>query len=1108
MSHAVSRLGASVSCQHRALRALWVLSLVVAGGPAWGQTVPVGLGSYSTSRPSGEVGPQNAAGQPVQPKVAADFSLPIQSNDYWSSLLYPFFGDPYSNILYAHPLDARATASGLQIGYTDTHLFAANDYLYPFSPQLTVGAEGLAASRAVADHYGDWTVTALWDGGPVTMRATLGHGLPYVFFQVDGGPAVLTPAQSPTVWHNDAGVLGLTVGGKHYGVFAPSGSTWSGSSTLTSTLDGKGYLSVALLPDARAETLELFRTHAYAFVTDSRVAWDYDEAGARLTARYTYDTEPMEEGPSLVNETMTALYRHQWLHTPDATTGHAYQSPRGEMRLAEGNAFTTEQTFSGVLPALPDRGDYNRADLLALVREVAAETLPAGPSYENGKAMGRFSHLVHIADQLGATEERDVFLSELKRRLEDWFTVGGAQEYSYDATWDVLTGYPSGYGADNQINDHHFHASYAVMSAATIAQYDSTWAAQDHWGGMVNLLIKDANNWDRTDDRFPFLRTFDAYAGHSWAAGHGDFAEGNNQESSSESMNFASAVVLWGEATGQAEIRDLGVFLYTTEASAVDQYWFDVDNEVFPADYPHVAIGMVWGGKGVHSTWFGADPEFIHGINLLPITAGSLYLGHHPDYVRANYDEVVAERNGPPTVWKDVLWEYLALSDPSLALSYYFADRGYAPFDGESRAHTLHWLYNLKKMGHVETGVTADVPTYAVFRDRNDDRTYVAYNAGPEAREVTFSDGYVLTVGPRSLASASTSTADPNAPVALLLADKTAGKAPLTVAFEGSRSFDPAGEALTFAWSFGDGRTSAAADTTVTFTEVGERWVTLALANAQGLVTRDSVQIRVIGNGTPYSGSPVRVPAVIEAEDYDRGGEGTAYHDAEANNIGLAYRPDEGVDLEGAATHGFDVYWITAGEWLEYTFEVTEAGAFTFTPYVASVPGFGTFRMLIDNVDVSGVRAVTNTGGWQSWRPIEVADVSLDAGTHILRFEFDSESDKTGWLFSLNYIAVTEASAVAGEPGAGQPLVFSLEQNRPNPFGATTRVGYVLPQAGNVTVEVFNAVGQRVAVLVDGAHAAGAYTVDFDAEGLPSGMYFYRVQTPTDSKTRRMALIR
>ena len=288
--------------------------------------------------------------------------------------------------------------------------------------------------------------------------------------------------------------------------------------------------------------------------------------------------------------------------------------------------------------------------------------------------MARFANLVHLADQMGLSSERDYsFLTELKTRLEDWFTVGGQQEYSYNANWDVLTGYPSGYGADNQINDHHFHMSYAIVSAATIAQYDPEWASQEQWGGMVNMLIRDANNWNREDELFPFLGLLISMQVIRGAAGHGDFAEGNNQESSSESMNYASAVILWGEVTGQKKY-DMGIFLYTTETTAVEQYWFDIDQEVFPEGYPHVALAMVWGSKGVHATWFGGDPEFVHGINFLPITSGSLYLGRHPDYIIENYNEIVEERSGQPKLLKDLFWLYLSMSDPNQALAYYLTE--------------------------------------------------------------------------------------------------------------------------------------------------------------------------------------------------------------------------------------------------------------------------------------------------------------------------------------------------------------------------------------------------------------------------------------------------
>jgi hypothetical protein len=142
----------------------------------------VGLGSYSTTLPSGAVGPQNSSNQNVSPKVAATFAQPVQTTDFWSSLIYPFYGSAYSNVLYAHPLMVKAVAAGLQIGHTASPTFAAADYLYPYSFQLTVGIAGLAASQAQTLRYGDWTATAQWSDPTRNMQATFGHGLPFVYF--------------------------------------------------------------------------------------------------------------------------------------------------------------------------------------------------------------------------------------------------------------------------------------------------------------------------------------------------------------------------------------------------------------------------------------------------------------------------------------------------------------------------------------------------------------------------------------------------------------------------------------------------------------------------------------------------------------------------------------------------------------------------------------------------------------------------------------------------------------------------------------------------------------------------------------------------------------
>jgi len=108
---------------------------------------------------------------------------------------------------------------------------------------------------------------------------------------------------------------------------------------------------------------------------------------------------------------------------------------------------------------------------------------------------------------------------------------------------------------------------------------------------MVQLLIRDWAAWRRDDSMFPFLRTFDPYAGHSWASGRGDMFEGNNQESSSEALHAWASLVLFGEVTQDETIRDLGVGGYTLESHASRYYWFDVTGELFPAGYEPPVTG-------------------------------------------------------------------------------------------------------------------------------------------------------------------------------------------------------------------------------------------------------------------------------------------------------------------------------------------------------------------------------------------------------------------------------------------------------------------------------------------------------------------------------------
>jgi endoglucanase Acf2 len=335
----------------------------------------------------------------------------------------------------------------------------------------------------------------------------------------------------------------------------------------------------------------------------------------------------------------------------------------------------------------------------------------------------------------------------LEETLEDWFDGAAPNLFHYDRTWATLVGAPSEYRSGWELNDHHFHYGQYVFAAATVARFHPAWARDERWGGFVDLLIRDCANFDRADRRFPFLRSFDPYAGHSWANGPALFAEGNNEESSSEDANFAAAVILWGALTGKPEVRDLGIFLHATLTAAVEQYWFDVDGQNFPPGFAHPALGMVWGSGGKYDTWWDRNPIYVHGINFLPFTGASLYLGRRPAYVRRNFEALVAANKGQPRLWRDILWMYLALGDAQKALALHAASPHFEPEFGSSRPFVYHWLHALATHGEVDATITADLPTFAVLR-QGGTRHHVAFNPDAAPAVATFSDGVKVPLGP------------------------------------------------------------------------------------------------------------------------------------------------------------------------------------------------------------------------------------------------------------------------------------------------------------------------------------------------------------------------
>ncbi len=152
---------------------------------------------------------------------------------------------------------------------------------------------------------------------------------------------------------------------------------------------------------------------------------------------------------------------------------------------------------------------------------------------------------------------------------------------------------------------------------------------------------------------------------------------------------------------------------------------------------------------------------------------------------------------------------------------------------------------------------------------------------------------------------------------------------------------------------------------------------------------------------------------------------------------------------------------------------------------------------------------------YQHWHP---TDIMAWNGSKWIAVSGSSLSNNTATFSSSNaYSAV----AFIGEPSkttgliahGGAPVVFSLSQNYPNPFNPTTQIAFDIAQTERVNISIFNILGQRVATIIDGEMSAGSHVVTWNGQSqrgelLASGVYFYRLSTPSFTAVKKMLLLK
>src|SRR5436190_10794072 len=187
---------------------------------------PLGAGSYTTVPPAGAKGP------PAAVYCTELFKGKMPTNDWWSALAWMRYAERH----YPHPLAVEPGPAGLRVYYPGANITANRDAIFGFMPAKTGDDVILGHATqdefpdALVDSHSDWFVSIRFTFGPRRITASYGHGSPFVYARYEGGHPRLTFAKPPQVWSGNATgpVLGVTVNGRHYGLFGPLGSTWSG----------------------------------------------------------------------------------------------------------------------------------------------------------------------------------------------------------------------------------------------------------------------------------------------------------------------------------------------------------------------------------------------------------------------------------------------------------------------------------------------------------------------------------------------------------------------------------------------------------------------------------------------------------------------------------------------------------------------------------------------------------------------------------------------------------------------------------------------------------------------------------------------------------------
>jgi len=644
--------------------------------------IGITIHGQTSSQPQNQpdlVNEQTLAGLPTQVPGTIDTShlgkgVVAPTNKWFSGIAL----EKTPQAVYPTPLSFLPTSNTFQIGLPAVTA-DATDIFGEAVDNITATIQG--ATRYEVTRYDQLSVDMTYYAGTKPLGVvTIAAGSPYVFFKAEN-PTTIDASSSGTVTlHGNQATI--PTGTNTVTVAGFSGATLTqATGQLAASVPSQGLVSFYILPSGAPDVLA---TDAGNRITGTTVS--YHQEGNNFQTDIGFTTA--NNRPTIIG----ALPHQQG--AAKYPTALQYQTIYGAMPTIASNelSFTT--------PTVPLQDELDISKLNAQQKSLLVSTLNqdvnttqfnALDTYYGGQQLYRAAQLLQLAHQLNQPQLASALQQGLSTTFADWFSDDNQSQryFYYNPAIHGIVGVTSSFGTD-VFNDHHFHYGYFIYAASILAKYDP--AFLQHYESSVNLLVADIANY-QSNEALPLRRNFDPYFGHSWASGDAPFADGNNQESSSEAINAWTATALWGETTHNSALQTEGEWMLSNEVAGSQAYWLDFNTSAQPYSdgFTKSVIGMNWGGKRDYATWFSADPSAMLAIQLVPLNPTMVALAGSPARIQQNVQEALPDGNYNTSLG-DYILMYEALSGQQNTLSIAESMSNQNIDTADSRTYLYAWL--------------------------------------------------------------------------------------------------------------------------------------------------------------------------------------------------------------------------------------------------------------------------------------------------------------------------------------------------------------------------------------------------------------------------------